>query len=345
MPVPLRKIAFVIEHFAPNTPGQQLLDRFLMGYPDSGEFHRVQGCAVAAHIIDNPQDPEIERRAKDFGLLRENSIATCVRDADAIAIISRELSGNRELLKKVIMAAPEGARCFIYGALARTLAQADEILRLAQSRKIIISSGTATAVAWRLPDVTLPRGATFRRALIVVQGEYPTAELEGLNGLLPVVEESGDPTIQQMEAFRGPEVWPALNGSFAPLLASAISRSDSPQGDALVDSRTQDLVGLGLVEKLAKAPRCWALRHASALHSMVAVMDGVVADYNVAVETGSGKVWSWQLYRPPSPFEHVYSRLAAALERFFRSGEPPWALRRSLVTAQALEGFAGRWAK
>jgi hypothetical protein len=72
---------------------------------------------------------------------------------------------------------------------------------------------------------------------------------------------------------------------------------------------------------------------------MLAVLDGVVADYNIAIETASGKIWSWQVYRPPAPFEHVYSRLAATLEAFFRSDDHPWPVQRSLTLAQALELF------
>ena len=140
--------------------------------------------------------------------------------------------------------------------------------------------------------------------------------------------------------------WPALNGDFGRLLASAISRSDTPQGDALIDARTQDLYGMGLVPKLAKAPRCWLLNHSSdkrsastGFQSMIAVLDDVVADYNMAVETASGKIWSWQVYRPPAPFDHVYSRLASVLESFFRSGDAPWPPQRALVTAKALHLF------
>src|SRR2546422_1033212 len=37
---PLRKIAFLVEEFSLQTPAQQLLDRFLIGYPRDGKFHR-----------------------------------------------------------------------------------------------------------------------------------------------------------------------------------------------------------------------------------------------------------------------------------------------------------------
>jgi hypothetical protein len=342
MPEPLKKIAFVIERFAANGPGQQLLDRFLMGYPDEGVFRQLRGCTIAAHVVESAERSEVERRAKDYGLVSENSLPACIRDADAVAVIPYNLSCSSDLLPSVIANAPDGARCFVYGALAGARKRAENLIRVAEARKCILASGTSTAVAWRLPDITISRGVACRRTLIVVQGEHPYAELDALNGLLPVLESTGSTTISKIEFLRGNDVWAPLNGEFSQLLASALSRSDTPQGDALVDCRTQDLVGLGLVQKLAKSPRCWKLSHSNGHSSMIAVLDGVVADYNIAVETSGGKIWSWQLYRPPAPFEHVYSRMAAVLERFFRSGESPWPLNRSIVTAHLLEEFASR---
>ena len=346
MPAPLKKIAFVIENFALNSPGQQLLDRFVLGYPDNGEFRKLQGCTIAAHVVDNGQDPELQKRAKEVNL--SASFDECLRAADAVVVVPRELRGNPDLLRSVLQRTPDGARCFVYGAIADNFETGQQIVRAAEERRCVIAAGTATTVAWRLPDVTLPRGAAFRRALIVVQGEYPIAEIEALNALLPIAEGAGQSGIDAVEFFKDAEAWPALNGDFGRLLASAVSRSDTPQGDALIDARTQDLYGMGLVPKLAKAPRCWLVNHSAppgqksvsnGFQTVLAVLDGVVADYNMAVETGSGKIWSWQVYRPPAPFEHVYSRLASALEAFVRSGDPPWPPQRALVTAKALHLF------
>ena len=343
MPEALRKIAFVIERFVLQSPAQQLLDRFVMGFPDNGEFRKLHGCEIAAHVVENEQDPEFQRRTS--ALQATASLEECIKAADAVVVVPRDVRGNAQLLRAVLERIPERARCFVYGAVADSAATARHLVQLAEARRCIVAAGTATAVAWRLPDVTLPRGAGLRRALVVVQGAYPAAEIEGLQALLPVAEEAEQHPIDSVEVYRGPRALAALEDEFGPLLASALSRSDSPQGDALTDARTQDIFGLGLVPKLAKAPRCWRLRLSSPSHrqpafpAMLAVLDGVVADYNLAVETATGKICSWQVYRPPGPFEHTYSRLAGSLESFFRSGDPPWPADRALITAGALELF------
>ena len=73
-----------------------------------------------------------------------------------------------------------------------------------------------------------------------------------------------------------------------PLLAAALSRSDTPQGNAVLDGRTEDLVGLGLISKLAQLPRGWLLEHQDGLRSAILVLDGVVADINFAIGIQNG---------------------------------------------------------
>jgi len=123
------------------------------------------------------------------------------------------------------------------------------------------------------------------------------------------------------------------------LLAAAISRSHTPLGDPVLDGRTQ-LVGLGLVPKLARNPRGWLLEHRDGLRTAILVLDGVVADFNFAVRAKSGDVLSAQLFRAPPPAEHHFSRLASVMEDFFRAGRPSWPIERGLLIAGLLETFA-----
>jgi hypothetical protein len=97
------------------------------------------------------------------------------------------------------------------------------------------------------------------------------------------------------------------------------------------------LVGLGLLEGLVKAPRGWLIEQDDGLEYAIAVMDGAIADYNVALQTRAGGIISAQVHRPPPPGEHHYSRLAAMLERYFVTGIPPWPLEQSELVRQVLE--------
>jgi len=161
--------------------------------------------------------------------------------------------------------------------------------------------------------------------------------------LLPVIERrrGGESGVRSIRFLEGKELWKAGDkGNWSwPLLAAALSRSHSPQGDPVLDGRTQDLVGLGLVPKLARNPRGWLLEHQDGLRSTILVLDGVVADFNFAVRAQDGSIVSAQLFRAPAPAEQHFSRLAAVLEDFFRTSKAPWSIERNLLVAGLLERF------
>jgi hypothetical protein len=177
--------------------------------------------------------------------------------------------------------------------------------------------------------------------LIVVQGQPWEAELNGLEGILPVIakREGGESGVRRLRSWKNEEVWAAARDGYWswPLLVSALSRSHSPQGDPVRDGRTQDLAGLRLVRGLAKQPRGWTLEHEDGLRTTILVLNGVVADYNFAIKLSDRSVHSAQIYHPPNPAGEAYSLLASTLENFFRTGRVPWPAERSLLETAALE--------
>lgn len=342
----LKKIAFIVEEFSVPSSAQQLLDRFLIGYPRRGEFHQLNDCRVAAYLPGAGDNAELQRRAKDFGLVLAGTLAETVANADACVVAWRDhgAKANSTLLTEVLDNLPTGTPCFVHGVLDNTHASARKILESAAKRKIQLCAGTSYATSYRLPDIDLKTGTPFTNALIVVQGPPLDAELDALQGLLPVVERrrGRETGVRRMRQLRGAEVWTAGRGGewSQRLLAAALSRSNTPQGDPDKDGRTQDLFGLGLAPKLARDPRAWLLEHHDGLRSAILVLDGVVADVNLAVEMRNGEIFSTQLYRPPLPGDHNFSRLAAVMEDFFRTVKAPWSSQRDLLAIGLLEVMA-----
>jgi hypothetical protein len=251
------------------------------------------------------------------------------------------IGANEALLTKVLEAMPSGTACFAYGALTSTSDVAKRLVALAAKRNVALVSATSVATTFRLPDTDIAPGTPLKEALIVVQGASPLAELLALDGLLPVLERrrGGEVGVRSVSRIEGNDVWSAGDeGAWSrELLAAAISRSDTPQGDPERDGRTQDLVGLGLVQKLAPNPRAWVIEHRDGLRTSLLVLDGVVADFNFAVRARDGAITSAQLYRPPPPARAEFDRLAAVLERFFETGRESWPIQRSLLVAEILE--------
>jgi hypothetical protein len=96
----------------------------------------------------------------------------------------------------------------------------------------------------------------------------------------------------------------------------------------------------GLLQLLAKNPRAWLVEHRDGTRMTIMVLDGVVADFNFALWTNGSGMLSAQLYRPPAPQRHEFSRLAEVIENFFRDRQVPWSLTRSMLTCELLDRFA-----
>jgi len=355
----LRKIAFLLEEFSKPSPAQQLVDRFLAGWLMDGEFRRSPFESASAYVMLSTNPPDLEQRTKDFKLTVVPRAEQAIESADAVIIASRKPGAlaNERFVRIALDSLPAGGACFTHGALANSLEQAREFATLARSRQIDLLAGTPLCITWRLPEVNLPLATPLSEALIVVQANPSPgqasppsppsslrgAELHALEGLLPVIERrrGGESGVRSIRFLEDAALWKAgARGEWSwPLLAAALSRSHSPQGDALLDGRTQDLVGLGLVPNLARNPRGWLIEHRDGLRSAVLVLDGVVADFNFAVQPRGGGIISSQLYRAPTPAEHHFSRLAAVMEEFFRTGKSPWPLERNLLIAGLLERF------
>jgi hypothetical protein len=342
----VKSITCIVEEFAPGMPAQQLLDRFLLGYPRDGEFHRLEHCAISAHLLGaETENAWFDARVKEHGLIFETDLERAITGADALAVIWRGGGADAQdaIIQRVLNRAAPGACCFVHGVLGTNLAAARAHAALATSRGIRLLAGTPMSVTWRLPDLELPAGAAVKDALIVVQGASPGSELDGLEGILPILERrrGGEPGVRAVRSVSGEGLWQSGRdrGWSWDLLAAALSRSDSPLGDSVMDGRTQDLVGLGLIPKLARDPRGWLIEHRDGLRSSILVLDGVVADCNIALQLSNGAVLSAQLYRPPKPAQHQFSRLAAVVEDFFQGGSPPWSVQRSILTAGLLEAF------
>ena len=352
---PLRNVVFVLEEFAFDTPAQQLLDRFLIGYPRDGEFHRPD-CQVHTWLAARAAEDDLRRRLSDFPLKRHDTLDATVASADAVVVVPRQISAS-PLVERVIAVARTGSTVFVHRALADNLQEAKRLVAQAEARGVALASGTSVSVTWRLPDVELAQAERLKEALIVVQGEYPLAELYAIDALLPTLERraGGASGVREVRYAQGQDVWhlaaastatrstdpltPAAWHSRYPLLSAALSRSDSPQGDPVRDGRTQDLLGLGLVPKLAKDPRAWRLEHADGLRSTIMVLDGVVNDINFAVQRADGSILSAQIFQPPPPQRHEFSRLTEVIERFFVTGTAPWSIHRSLLISELLETF------
>lgn len=338
-------LAVVAGDFVLGSPAQQLLDRFLIGYPAGGQWHQpslsrlvlVAKSVISAIMIES-------RRARTKAtpgaaqLEVASTTAEAVATADAIVMDAMSRDPNDAL--KVVENARSGARVFVVGALPNDPAATKQLLLAARKQNVALCAGTYMATTWRLPPIDVPHDAQMSEALVVTVGESPLAELLAADGLFSLLERrrGGESGINRISTIRGQAVWNALKKGrpSQQLLEAALSRSDSPLGDAVTDGRTQDLMRLGLVERLAREPVGYVLEHADGLTSTILKLNGVVRDINFAIGLKTGQIISAQFYRPPAPNEHHWSMLAEVIQRYFATGALPWPTERSERIARFL---------
>ena len=98
----------------------------------------------------------------------------------------------------------------------------------------------------------------MEEAVMVGEGGTDPMGFHALEGMQCMLERraGGETGVRAVHMLEGDAVWRAgAEGRWSnKLLASALSRSDTPQGFTLVDGRTQDLTAPGVLQKLVEKP-------------------------------------------------------------------------------------------
>lgn len=342
-----QRLAVIADSLKSDSASQRMLDRFLIGHAlTDGGFRKRP---IAEVVISGGAGADRDRRVADHQLLIADDISAAVADASAIFISQRaDLQACPAVTAQVLAGAQAGSSVFVHGTLASDAKTALQLLAEAATKKIRLVGGTHAGSTWRLPAVEIPNGIRLDEALIVMPGMATPSEGLALDALLGLIEGRelkqgpvafGEAGVVQVIARTGAALWAALEAepSTRALLAAALARSDSPLGDAVVDGRTQDLLGLGLLPKLARNPVGYFLSHADKLQSTILMMDGVVGDLNFALRTRSRAILSAQLYQGPQPGVNHLCRLAEIVSPFLCGGPVPWPSSRAALVAGLLD--------
>ncbi|MEE2737103.1 MAG: hypothetical protein VX435_02670 [Planctomycetota bacterium] len=339
-------IAVLVEDFQLGSAAQQLTDRLLIGYPRQGEFHVAKGVPIRLFSENKEPNDLIDKRIRDFQLIDAKHIKDALVDAPSVLVVPRGAGHHpsEKLIESVLDGAIPGARIFVHGLLSRSVRDARNLVEKARLRKLTIIASSYMPGTWRLPEVEVERERSITDAAIIVVGPSEEAEFLGIDGLLPLVDRrlGGESGVRQIQCFEEDQIWDLLDRQpdIAELMATAISRTDTPQGDPVRDGRTQDLVKLGLVQQLAKSPQLYLLEHSDGLRSWIFVLNGVIADFNFAIRYADRSLISAQFFRTPQPNAHHWSALVDVLEKFFETGRLPWAVERGILAAGIVEGLA-----
>ena len=359
---PAKRLAVICTIYRYLSHAQHFTDRFLVGYPCGGHWHRPNMKVVSLYADQSPEGDQSRARAQEFGFEVYPSIAETLRcggDAlavDGILIIAEhgEYPNNEkgqkqypryEMFKQCVEVFEQDGRSVpIYNDknLSYNFEKGLEMVADAKRLEFPVLAGSSLPVTWRLPEQELPLGCEIDEALMVGVGGSDAMDYHALEAMQCMIERrrGGETGVKAVQMIEGEAVWQAgEEGRWShELLESALSRSDSPQGLTDEDGRTQDLLGNGALPGLVEKPAAYFIEHEDGLRTTLLMLSGAIKDFCFAARLeGVPDPVSTQFFLTPTPNVTYSACLVAKIEETIRTGASPFPAERTLIVNGALE--------
>jgi hypothetical protein len=355
---PPKRLAIVTTIYRYLSHGQHMGDRFLVGYPHQGAWHKPNVQVVSLYVDQKPEGDLSETRAKEFGFKVYPTIAEALRcggdklAVDAVLIIGEHGNYPRNDKGQVLYPRYEffeqctkvfeqdGRAVPVYNDkhLSYSFEKAKAMVDSSRRLRFPMLGGSSIPVTWRLPAIDLPLGCDIESAVMVGVGGSDAMDFHALEGLQCMVERrrGGESGVKAVQLLQGDAVWSADYPK--DLLSSALSRSDTPLGLTVTDGRTQDLVKSGELQKLVKNPAAYLIEYRDGLKATMLMLDGALKDFNFAARLkGSPQVWSTQFLLTPEPNVTYSACLMHKAAQMFETGVAAYPIERTLLVSGMLE--------
>ena len=356
-----KRIAVVTTVYRYLSHAQHMADRFLVGYPYAGRWHKPDMQVVSLYVDQHPEGDLSQARAGEFGFKVYPTIAEALRcggdklAVDAVLIIGEHgdyprndkgqiLYPRYEFFKQCVdVFEKEGRSVPVYNDkhLSYSFEKAKWMVDSGHRLGFPVLAGSSLPVTWRLPDLDVPLNADVQEALMVGVGGSDPMDYHALEAMQCMIErrKGGETGVRRVQMIEGDAVWKAGDeGRYSrDLLVAALSRSDTPQGLTLQDARTQDLVGSGELRKIVAKPAAYFIEHNDGLRTTLLMLNGAVQDYNFACRVKGQGILSTQFLLTPVPNVTYSACLVSKIEEMFATGKAPYPAERTLIVSGALE--------
>jgi hypothetical protein len=357
----MKRIAVIATVYRYLSHAQHIGDRFLVGYPRDGSWHKPDMKVVSLYVDQKPEGDQSAARAKEFGFDVYPTVAEALRcggnrlAVEAVLVIGEHgqyarnekgqvLYPRYELVKHCVdVFEQDGVAVPLYNDkhLSYSFEHAKWMVDASKRLKFPMLAGSSLPVTWRLPDIELPLNSEIDSAMVVGYGGPDVMDFHGLEALQCMLErrKGGETGVAAVQMIEGDAVWRAGDeGRYSrELLIAALSRSDSPQGQTVVDGRTQDLVGTGALPTLVKNPAAYFIEYRDGLKAALLMLNGAVKDFTFAARVKGLGVQSTQFFLSPEPNVTYSACLVRKIEELFESGKAPYPVERTLLVSGVLE--------
>jgi hypothetical protein len=340
-----------------------MAERFLVGYPVGGVWHKPTIEVVAAYVDQTPKNDLSRSREKEFGFKIYPSIAEALRvggkqlAVDAVLIIGEHgnypknnlgqtLYPRYEFFKQATAVFKEDGRAvpvFNDKHLSWKWEWAKEMVDASRSLGFPLLAGSSLPGTWRMPAIDMPQGAQVEEMICVAMGGVDSYDFHALEVLQCMAErrKGGETGVRAVQAHRGDAVWNALEagsweaGGWDPALFEAcLCRS---QTLAQAETYSDRFPTKAQMRAWVKDPVAYRIEYADGLHATMLLLNGLVGDFTFAARVkGRAEPLSTLFYLPPNPNVTYSAGLMAKAEEMFMTGKPPFPIERTLLTTGVL---------
>ena len=357
-----KRIAVLATIYRYLSHAQHFADRFMVGYPYEGRWHRPDTQVVSLYVDQRPEGDQSIDRAREFGFSVYPTISEALRcggdelAVDAVLLIGEHgeyprnekgqvLYPRYEFFKECVKVFEEDGRVVpIYNDkhLSYNFEKAQEMVDDGHRLGFPILAGSSLPVTWRLPDIELPLDCEIESALMIGVGGSDPMDYHALEAMQCMVErrKGGETGVKAVQLIEGDAVWEAGEAGRWPkeLLEAALSRCDSPGGLTKEDGRTQDLLGNGELPKLVENPAAYFIERNDGLQTTLLMLNGAIGDYCFAARLkGVPAPMSTQFFLPPTPNVTYSACLVAKIVEMIMTGVAPYPAERTLIVSGMLE--------
>lgn len=341
---------------------QHMGDRFLVGYPWHGRWHRPPMDVVSIYVDQKGKDDQSEARAREFNCKVYPSIAEALRcGGDKLAVDGVLVIGEHgdypvnakgqiqypryEFFQQIVEVFEKDGRAvpvFNDKHLSYSHEKAARMVADSKRLKFPFLAGSSLPVTNRLPNLELPLDCQIDEALMVGCGGSDPMDFHALEAMQCMLERrrNGETGVKAVQLLKGPEVWRAgSDGRWSRrLLEAALARSMSRVGKGAEDGRTQDLTHNGQLEELVKEPAAYLIEYNDGLRSTLLMLNGAVTDYTFACQLrGSDQPLSTLFLLPPTPNVTYSACLMNKVEEMIATGVAPYPVERTQLVSSLLD--------
>lgn len=358
------KLAVITTEWRYHSHAWHMAERFLVGYPIDGKWHRPPFEVVSAYVDQFPENDLSRGRAKEFGFTIYPSVAEALRaGTDRLAVDGVLIIGEHGDYPKneygqtpypryeffrdtaqVFRAEGRVVPVFNDKHLSWNFKRAQEMVDTARELKIPFLAGSSLPVTYRMPSVEMPDGAEVEEAMCVAMGAPDSYDFHALETIQCMVERrrGGESGVTWLEALRGDAVWKALaagswdSGGWDPKLFEAcLSRC---QTLAQPETFSHRYPTPEQIREWVADPVCYRFEYADGLKGTMLLLNGLVGDFTFAARLkGKSEPLSTLFYLPPNPNVMYSAALMSNAEKLFTTGTPPYPIERTLLTTGLVE--------